>query len=169
MGRFGGQRTGKPGRGNESRRDLSKNEKKKKNVEDYVYYVGSNKQASDFETTNEFMINYIKRTYTRGNDIAEALINLEEPVMKDWKPTLKTSNNKNQDEKKREDKEYELDYKGELDEYLKRKREYEQNRFKAYAELWARCNKAMKGKIEGRTDYESKIYNDPIELIKAIK
>ena len=27
----------------------------------------------------------------------------------------------------------------------------------------------MKAKIEARTDYESKIYNDPIELIKAIK
>ena len=83
---------------------VEKCEKKKKNVEDYVYYVGSNKQASDFETTNEFMINYIKRTYTRGNDIAEALRNLEEPVIEDWKPKLKTSIKKNEDEKKRTQK-----------------------------------------------------------------
>ena len=40
MRRFGGQRTGKPGRGNGFRRGPSKNEKKKKNIEDYVYYVG---------------------------------------------------------------------------------------------------------------------------------
>ena len=36
---------------------------------------------------------------------------------------------------------------------MKRKREYEENIFKAYAEVWDRCNKAMQGKLETRTDY----------------
>ena len=27
----------------------------------------------------------------------------------------------------------------------------------------------MQGKLEARTDYQSKIYNNPIELLKAIK
>ena len=52
---------------------------------------------------------------------------------------------------------------------MKRKRDYEENMFKAYAEIWDRCNKAMQRKIEARTDYQANIYNDPIELLKAIK
>ena len=47
--------------------------KKKKTIEDYFFYVGSSKQASDFETTSEFLINHVKKTFDRGNDIAEAL------------------------------------------------------------------------------------------------
>ena len=36
----------------------------------YNYYLGSAKQASDYETTTEFLINYIKKLYDYGkNDI----------------------------------------------------------------------------------------------------
>ena len=52
---------------------------------------------------------------------------------------------------------------------MKRTRAYEENCYKAYAEIWERCNKAMKAKIESRKDYESVIYNKPIKLIDAIK
>ena len=52
---------------------------------------------------------------------------------------------------------------------MKRKKKYNDNLFKAYAELWERCSKGMKAKIEARKDYEATIYNNPIELIKSIK
>ena len=52
---------------------------------------------------------------------------------------------------------------------MKRKREFVENKYKAYAELWARCNRTMQAKIEARTDYESDVYNDPLKLIQAIK
>jgi hypothetical protein len=46
--------------------------KEKKTEEDYYFYVGSSKQASDFETTSEeFLINHVKKIFDRGNDIAE--------------------------------------------------------------------------------------------------
>jgi hypothetical protein len=41
----------------------------KKSVNDYNYYLGSAKQASDYETTTEFLINYIKKTFDYGSDI----------------------------------------------------------------------------------------------------
>lgn len=75
----------------------------------------------------------------------------------------------NEDEVKRENRQFEFDYKAEYDEYMKRKRDFEENKYKAYAELWARCSKTMQAKIEARTNYESKTYNGPIELTKAIK
>ena len=38
-----------------------------------MFYVGTTKQASDYELSAEFIINYIKRIFTRGNDISESL------------------------------------------------------------------------------------------------
>jgi hypothetical protein len=35
--------------------------------------------------------------------------------------------------------------------------------------IWERCTKGMKQKIEARTDFHSKIEDNPIELLKAIK
>ena len=170
MGRQADRRQGRGGRGWSNRKDQNKPQiKKKKTLEDYWFYVGSDKQASDFETTYDFMVNYIKRTYTRGNDIAETLRTLIEPETDLWKPSLQVSLSSDEDEKKGENRQYELDYKAEYDEYMKRKREFVENKYKSYAELWARCNRTMQAKLEARTDYESEVYNNPINLIKAIK
>ena len=46
---------------------------------------------------------------------------------------------------------------------------YENNLYKAYALIWERCAKAMQHKIVSRTIFESTIYNDPIELLIAVK
>ena len=51
----------------------------------FTYHVGSAKQASDYETATEFLINYIMKSYdSYGNDIGssleESLIQLMRPV-----------------------------------------------------------------------------------------
>ena len=46
---------------------------KKKAINEYKFYIGISKQASDNEVTLEFIINYIKITFLHGNDIAESL------------------------------------------------------------------------------------------------
>jgi hypothetical protein len=71
--RFRGNRGGRGGRGDRKPKTTNKEVKKKKTMEDYYFYVGSSKQASDFETTSEFLINHVKKTFNRGNDIAEVL------------------------------------------------------------------------------------------------
>jgi triphosphoribosyl-dephospho-CoA synthetase len=63
---------------------VNKEPKKEKTIEDYFFYVGSSKQASDFETTSEFLINHMKKTFDRGNDISEALQMLELHDIKQW-------------------------------------------------------------------------------------
>eukprot|EP00957_Ditylum_brightwellii_P190664 14514491-Ditylum_brightwellii.AAC.1 len=50
--------------------------KKSTTIEEYVFYVSSSTQASDYEITAECIINYIKKTFDRGNNIAESLRNL---------------------------------------------------------------------------------------------
>ena len=116
MGRFGNRSGRGRGRGRGYRqRNNKETPKKKKTLEDHYFYVGSSKQASDFETTNNFLVNYVKRTYVRGNDIAEALRNMELPDTGNWKPNLRIGTSLDADEKKREEKLNELDYKAEYD------------------------------------------------------
>ena len=92
MGRFPHRRPGCGGRGRSNDRNQNNTTvQKKKALEDHHFYVGSSKQASDFETTYEFLLNHIKRTYARGNVISKALRTMEDPDEDTWKPKLEFS------------------------------------------------------------------------------
>ena len=142
---------------------------KRKGIEDYTFYIGTTKQASDYEVTCEFIINYIKRTFQHGNDIAESLRTLSLCDVEEWKPKLTTSKSDNDNIAKIENRQFEIEFKAKLDESMKRTTTYEQNIYKAYAFLWEKCAKNMQNKISSRRDFEDTIYNDPIALLKAIK
>ena len=75
-GRFGGHGR-HSGRGKDNNKSAQV-KTSKKSVSDYIYYVGSAKQAADYESTTDFLINFIKKTFDFGNDIGTALENLEE-------------------------------------------------------------------------------------------
>ena len=60
-------------------------------------------------------------------------------------------------------------FKARLDKVMRRKREYSNNIFNAHAKLQERYNKVFKVLIEARIDNETNIYNNPTELLKAIK
>jgi hypothetical protein len=60
-------------------------------VNDYNYYLGSAKQASDYEMTTKYLINYIFRTFKYGNNIGQALRELEYPNPDSWKPSMQQS------------------------------------------------------------------------------
>ena len=55
---------------------------------DYIYYTGSTRQASDYETTIEYILNCMKGTLSEGNDIAEALKQLKYADTDKWYPYL---------------------------------------------------------------------------------
>jgi hypothetical protein len=169
-GRYG-HRGGRGGRGGRSTPNTSTKEtKKKKSIEDYFFYVGSSKQASDFETTSEFLVNYVKKTFDRGNDVAEAPRTLTPEDTELWKPALQFSTATEDTKSKQENRQHELEYKANLDEFMRRKRSYDDNLFKAYALIWERCAKAMQNKIMARSNFEAaEIYNDPIKLLNAVK
>jgi hypothetical protein len=88
-GRGRGFRGKHSGRGRGSKKKSSDPHKNpKKSLQDYVYYLGSPKQASDFTTTTEYIINYIRRMFTQGNDIANNLEERKEVTMMDFMPVL---------------------------------------------------------------------------------
>ena len=47
--------------------------KSKKTLQDYTYYIGSAKQASDYSMVTKYLINHIHKTYTNGDNIANTL------------------------------------------------------------------------------------------------
>jgi hypothetical protein len=79
------------GRGNRNNNKDSKATSKKKTLEDYYFYVGSAKQASNYESAADFIISHIKKEYDRGRDIAESLRELKKPNTDTWMPKLKGS------------------------------------------------------------------------------
>ena len=170
-----GGRNGRGGRFNRGGRSArggsnhSNTNNKKKTIEDYYYYIGSAKQASDFNLTTDQVINHIKKEYDRGVDVAEALRTGHEPNLQDWQPSLGVSTTVDESVRTVENEQYKMLFKAELDEYMRRKRVFADNKIKAYAFIWDRCAKAMQAKINARSDFESKIYNNPLELLSAIR
>ena len=57
----------------------------------------------------------------------------------------------------------------ECDAYLKKKNIFEENERKAHADLQEHCAKALKAKLEARSDFENTTHNNPINLLKSIK
>ena len=79
-GRFRGGRGNGNGNGSEKGKKKDKAHKgvkssnpKKETLKDHVFNFGSAKNASEFNTNKRFIISYIRRTYTEGRDIADAL------------------------------------------------------------------------------------------------
>ena len=143
--------------------------KKKKNIDDYVYYVGSTRQASDYEITTEFVINHIRKTYSDGEDIATALETLQDIDVKNWKPIIETSLELDDEIRAIEQKQFDMEYKMEYDDYMKRKKSYKNNKTRAYGLILERCTRAMSQKIQARKNFNDSIKGDPIELLKAIR
>ena len=144
-------------------------ENSKKTLQDFAFYVGSLKKASDYKNTELFVINHIKKDFDRGNNISEALQNLEYENTDNWNTILKASTSLDDDVKGKEDIQFELQFKADYGETQKRKIYYQENQYKAYELIWERCATATKTNIEARKDFEDGIYNDPVELLKAIK
>jgi hypothetical protein len=98
------------GRGNRNNNKDSKATSKKKTLEDDYFYVGSAKQASNYKSAADFIINHIKKEYKRGRDIAESLRELKKPDTDTWVPKLKGSTKKDEEVKATQDRQFEMEY-----------------------------------------------------------
>ena len=152
-----------------NQKNFQKGNRTKKGINDYQFYIGTNKQVAEYEIVAEFIIYFIKRTFDRGNDSVETLQTLTLQDTSVWMPKFNMSKSDNEDIKIIENRQYKLQYQALLDEAIKRTDKYNQNLYKAYAFLWEKCSRAMQNKITGRHNFERKIFNNPINLLIAIK
>ena len=182
--RYGGRGRGRS-RGNFQKpksTTSSTSRKERKSISDYIYYIGSAKQASDYTVVTSYLINHIRKTYDNGDDVGEAIekripMNFDavKPSMGNTTTVVNLSETnpvklaKAQAEYKKEVREVEMMYEAEIKSFVNRKSRYETNLGKAYAFLYAQCNKALQSKLHARTDFDTRIKGDPIELLNAIQ
>ena len=62
-----------------------------------------------------------------------------------------------------------MEYTEDLRNYNVRKYAYEENKHKAYALIFGYCNKIMQNRVEEASDFEIRIRNDPLELLREVK
>ena len=140
----------------------------KKSLSDYMYYLGSAKQASDYQVTTAYLINHIQKIFDLSEAIGDTLRNEELVNTDKWKPELEVSTNTDDNNGAAENKMFELEYKIKYTMWPNNTEIYKTNLIKPYAFLWEHCSKGMQNKIESRSNY-TEIVNNPVKSLKAIK
>jgi hypothetical protein len=123
-----------------------------------------------YATVKEHLCEYVQKTYDDGGDVA---VSLKKEVLLDLKPhepVREMSQKTDTAEKEIEQMGMDMKYQSKLNDFNKRANNLRKGMEKAYADIRATyCTKVMRGRIDTHPDFETKIYNDPIELLKAIK
>ena len=170
-GSRGNQRNGNNRRNNQNNnRSQRSNQKEFKgdcdDLKGKVYFIGNMKQADNYNNTTEAILSYIQRTYDYGNDIMDALDELEDKDFAALMPKKAALGDKATDDEKEVAV---MILKSEVQKFVERKQKYTNNMHKAYALILGQCTKALKGKLESRKDWENGIKNNAINLLKALK
>ena len=135
--------------------------------------TGANKLIATYETVKTHIEQYVQKTYKHGQDIAESLRELKKKDLSGAMPVRQMSTYVKVDEerlRKIEQEGYDVLYTAEVQNYMDRKNTLETNLGRAYALILSTyCNGTMQHRIEEHPEFDSKIQNDPIELLKAIK
>jgi hypothetical protein len=86
----------------------------KKELNDYTYFLGIAKQASEYEATTLFVINYIKKEFEYGSDTAMELEELKECEVNKYNPVFQMSTSEDLSIKILEERQYELEFQGRI-------------------------------------------------------
>ena len=116
-----------------------------------------------------YLINYLKSKLHGGDDIAKALTSRQEYQFDSEKPKLSEATSTDKDERRLEELENKTIYDAEVKAFVARKERYRTNKTSAYSIIYGQCTKAMQAKIKSRSDFDTKILNNPIELLNAIE
>jgi hypothetical protein len=112
----------------------------------------------------------VQKSFRNGKDVADSISKMEKIDISTKIPVRKISGASKADDEATEQEGYDILYKAEIDMHTKRKHELEDNMNKTYSLIYRlqHCNKTIQDRIHAHPDFETKIENDPIELLKAI-
>jgi hypothetical protein len=167
-GRDGSQGRGRGGRGRGSQDNRPKT------------YIASSKalkmkfkevrQTATYQTIKDYIIQLVQKSFRNGKDVADSIRKMDRIDMTSKIPIRRISGATNADNRVTEQEGYDILYKAEIDMYTKRKHKLEDNMNKTYSLIYLQhCNKTIQDRIHAHPDFETKIKNDPIELLKAIE
>jgi hypothetical protein len=117
----------------------------------------------------DYIIQLVQKSFRNGKDVADSLRKMKKIDMTKNMPTRKLSRATGTD-KAMEQEGYIMLYKAEINIYTKRKHEFDDSMNKVYSLIFLQhCNKMIQDWITGHPEFKSKIKNDPIKLLKAVK
>jgi hypothetical protein len=141
-----------------------------KRNEGHKYRVGSSlKHWVDYNKNTEFHIHHLFSTLSYPFELITALRTLREFDIDSLKPVCACSDNQDPKIQERENFVFKCKYEAKFGIYLDEKIAYESNWATAYGYLWIQCTFGMQDKIEALNHFHTKIENNPVELLKAIK
>ena len=173
------------GSGNSKRSQNNKNadkDKKSGNLDKKKifepYYAGKH-QADTYDSVKEQIILHIQKNYTDSHRLVTVLRTEDETQGEPSKPTLTKvsyvdgSGNIVSDAAKLrlglEQEAYNIEFREELRIYNEGEKQFSENKVKAFALILNNyCSKVMKHRIEEKSDYESKVRDKPVELLKLV-
>ena len=184
-GRFQGSRNaGRGGRASRRSQPRQGNNKGRQNTQKnkmkFILHYSRKQQGHTYDTVKDQIIQYAKKNLKNSLDMAKMLrsgmyaipgikpmrlIEEERLIYQGLSDDKKPSKDKLQVLQDGHD----IEYHEELCEYNARARKYEENKSKTYAIIMDYCNKTMQNRIEEVKDFELRIRNNPLELLKEIK
>ena len=179
-GRGNQQGRGGKGRGKGGNQNKSKNKSNKSNFKSKPMFrvvdisnASKDRRIVSYQKVVESIITKLKQesatTFNgKGNEVAVAI---KTEAEYEWEElALQTSTNTDEELRKKEDKCYEEVFTSQAKEQSKDKKAYEAAKRTAFSYILDNyCEKSLKDKIIAKSDYDSKIYDDPLELLKNIK
>ena len=173
-GRFQGQRGGQRGRGGARRyQNLSSRSSipmvKQQDLK-FAPHVQSKAQTATYASVKDAIVQYILKTFKDGNNVAQSIKDGKLFDLSKEEPTRTMSQAIDTDAAAIEQVGLDIKYQEELRRFLDRRDNLRQGLVKAYALIFSNyCNKTMQNRIEEHPDFDTKIENNPIELLEAIK
>ena len=173
-GRSRGGRNQGRGRGRSTRTSSTASAPGEKIVKFSPQTTGRDKFAT-YATVTEAAIGQIQRTYDEPVDICKALTDMQHIDLNVDKPTRTLSALPAGDAteiaaRQLEQDGLDIEYKLLYQNWLACKKQYDTNQHKSYALIFEHyCTKVMKARVEEHPDFKTKIKEDPIALLEAIK
>jgi hypothetical protein len=136
----------------------------------YSHGIGREGQAVSYNTVKDHIVQQVQKNYINGQDAAVSIRNLKTKDLSSQEPKRGQANESDTTLNQMKQAGMGILYQAELERYLERKDQLEQNMTKAYALIFGTyCNKTMQDRIEEHPEFETKIRDDPIELLEKIK
>jgi hypothetical protein len=112
----------------------------------------------------------VKKSFRNGKDVADSIRKMDRIDMTSRIPIRRLSGATNADDRATEQKGYDILYQAEIGMYTKRKHKLEDNMNKTYSLIYLQhCTKTIQDRIHVHPDFETKIKNDLIELLKQLR
>jgi hypothetical protein len=145
-----------------SQQSSTKNQKAKK----FATFDNDKPPPATFTSVKDEIVLQFKKF--EQNDVATSIEKMK--LVTVAVPIRKISTLANPDDKKVEQDGFNIVFQGEESEYRRKKSILDEGINSAYSIIFSDyCTKEMQGGIKQNPDFSSKIYNDPIKLLKAIK